>query len=152
MAALATLPDFEVRYGRELDGDEVARALALLDDASALIRDVAGDDFDTVPATVLFVVCEVVRRAFDNPAGLQGETIGDYSWRTGYTGVSRSASSGVYLTDEEKSIVRRAAGTLSVVTLTMTSALPLPALAPEVAPYLNDQGVVVVNFAETDYL
>ena len=77
MAALAELSDFEVRYGRELDGDEVARALALLDDASALIRDVAGDDFATVPATVLFVVCEVVRRAFDNPAGLQGETIGD---------------------------------------------------------------------------
>jgi len=147
MTALAELADFEVRYGRELSGDEITRAEALLDDASALIRDEAGDDFDTVPATVLFVVCEVVRRAFDNPAGLQGENIGDYGWHGG------AVPSGVYLTAEEKQIVHRAAGTLGgVVSLTLTSDLPLPALDPALASCVNDQGIVVINFAETDDL
>jgi hypothetical protein len=152
MADLATREEFEVRYGRQLrDPEDFNRVEALLADASALVRDVAGDDFDTVPAIIVSVVCEVVRRAFDNPAGYQSETLGDYTWRGG-----AATNSGLYLTAEEKRTVRRAAGTLSVSSLTVTNYLPLPALDPYLTGYLGTEGdltgVVIVNLPEPEEL
>jgi hypothetical protein len=45
VAALATTDDLEARLGRDLTAAEEARADALLDDASALIRAYTGQDF-----------------------------------------------------------------------------------------------------------
>jgi hypothetical protein len=141
---LATIVDMEDRYGRSFDTDEdFRRAETLLYDASALVIEVAGTDWTvtaveaphavtlgTVPATVIPVVCEAARRAYDNPTGLQSETIGDYTWR-GSTGVS----AGVYLTAAERRIVLRAVGKVGVGSATLTSALPAPATDPLIGSY-----------------
>jgi len=150
MAALTTIAQFEIRYGQNITGDDINRVSALIDDASAIVLDVADLTTDwtaaTLPAVVLPVLCEVVRRAFDNPSGLSGETIGDYTWRGG------AASSGVYLTTEEKRTVRRAASKLGVVSLDLSNDLPLTTLDPRYTSYANDEGVIIVNAAEpVDY-
>lgn len=118
MTAYATLADFEDRYVGTLDADDMTRVETLLADASALVEEVAGGAITSPPATLVPLVCEVARRAFDNPAGLRGETIGDYTWRVGESG------SGVYLTANERRTVRRAAGVLGVGSLTMSSDFP----------------------------
>lgn len=48
MVALADIPALEARLGRPLTSDEAARAEALLDDASALVRSYTGQDFTRV--------------------------------------------------------------------------------------------------------
>jgi len=152
LPALATLSDFEDRYGRMLEADETMRVSVLLDDVSALVRDVAGvdwlndddDELEDVPGTIVAVVCEVVRRGFDNPAGLAGETIGDYSWRAG------KVNYGVYLTTEERRTVRRAAGRLSVGTVGLEGILPIMPSDPRLLNYMNEDGIVVVNGPELD--
>jgi hypothetical protein len=48
MTALAGTDDLQARLGRDLTEAEQARAQALLDDASALIRGYTGQDFDLV--------------------------------------------------------------------------------------------------------
>lgn len=104
---IISLKDFEDRYHGPVD--DPARVTLLLDDASALVREAAGDDFeDGVPAAVVPVVVEAVRRAVDNPAGLDSETIGGYTWR------AERSRTGVYLTDAERRTVRRAANRLGV--------------------------------------
>lgn len=137
MTAYADHDDFALRYGRTLTASEETRVEALITDAQALVDDATGTTFTTtIPDTVVMVVCEAARRAFDNPAGLQGETIGDYTWRTGYSGTSNSLLSGVYLTPQEKRMVRRAAGVLSAGSVTLSSEGMLPA----VWPYTTDPG------------
>ena len=147
MANLATLSDFQARYERTLtDVDEMMRVNVLLADASALVCDVADDVFTTVPATVVAVVCEVVRRAFDNPTGLQGETIGDYTWR------GEKASGGIYLTAQERRTVRRAAGKVGVSTLDLTGDLPIYPSDSRMWAYTNEEGVLIVNAPEPEDL
>jgi hypothetical protein len=146
MAALADLADFEARYERDLSDDEEGRIAVLLEDASAIVRDAADDDFDVVPDTVVVVVCEMVRRAFDNPAGVQSETVGNWSWRLG------SAQPGLYLTPQERSMVRRAAGKLSVSAASLTNDLPLGPQDLRYYGYTNDEGVVIVNSPEPEDL
>lgn len=53
MPALATIEDLEARLGRELTPEEQARAQALLDDASALIRAYTGQDFSQTLGDVI---------------------------------------------------------------------------------------------------
>ena len=144
MIPLATIVDLEDRYGRSFDTeDDFRRAETLLSDASALVIDVAGTDWTvtaettpfavtlgTVPVTVVAVVCEAARRAFDNPTGLQSETIGDYTWRG--TG---AVSAGVYLTPTERRTVLRAVGRLGVGSMTMTTYLPVPMADPLLGSY-----------------
>jgi hypothetical protein len=48
MTALATIADLEARLGRDLSDTEQARAEALLNDASAMIRAYTGQEFDEV--------------------------------------------------------------------------------------------------------
>ena len=62
-AALATIRDLEARLGRPLTAEEAARAQALLDDASALIRAYTGQTFDLVTGEeiVLRVQAGIVR-------------------------------------------------------------------------------------------
>ena len=121
LPSLTDADAFAVRYGRSLSEDETERIEALLGDASDMVRDIAGEDYvddagdlEEVPPAIISVVCEAVRRAFDNPAGLQGETTGNYTWR-GPT----PTGSGVHLTMGEKRIIRRAAGRLGVGVVTL---------------------------------
>jgi hypothetical protein len=109
--ALASVHDIEARLGRELVGDELTRVIALLDDASALVRDEAGRDWigpdgslTVVPGSVRAVVLRATERAIRNPQGFSAESAGDYSYQR--TGVQ----DGVYLTDAERAIIRRAIG------------------------------------------
>lgn len=112
MHPLADVSALEVRLGRSLEGAEASRAVALLDDASALVRDVAGKDWidpDTgvllpVPGTVRATVLRMVDRAVRNPDGFSAESAGDYSYQR--TGVQP----GIYLTDPEEKAIRRALG------------------------------------------
>lgn len=108
---LATIEDLEARLGREFAAADLARAAAVLDDASALVRDEAGKtwlddagDLTVVPASIRAVVLRVSERTVRNPGGFSSESAGDYSYqRTGVEG-------GVYLTEAERQIIRRAAG------------------------------------------
>jgi hypothetical protein len=150
MAALALYTDCEARWNRTLTAGERTQVNTLLDDASALILDAA--ELTTVwtaatlPATVLPVVCEVVRRGFDNPAGLQGETIGAYSWRVG------AAQAGLYLTSDERRTIRRAAAKLGFANVTLTNDLPLGPQDSRYYQYADLDGVVLVNAPEPDDL
>jgi len=129
LPSLVTIGEFETRYGASID--DAGRAQALLDDASALVREVAGFDYvnaltgelDGVPTGLVGVVCDVTRRAYDNPAGLESETIGDYTWRAG---TFRGA--GAYLTDDERRRVKRAAGKMSVTSVSLTKYMPYTAV------------------------
>ena len=114
LKALAEVSALELRLGLEigsLQGADLARAQASLEDASALVRAEAGKpwlDGDgstvTAPAQVVTIVIKASLREFKNPDGFTSEQIGDYSYRTDNTG-------GVYLTEDERRIVRDAAGT-----------------------------------------
>lgn len=112
MLALADISDIEARLGKVFTGDEATRVEALLDDASALVRDEAGitwTDPDTgqltlVPGSVRAVVLRSVERAVRNPQGFSAESAGDYSYQR------TNVEPGVYLTDGERQIIRRAIG------------------------------------------
>jgi hypothetical protein len=112
MYPLADVADLETRLGRTFEGAEAARALALLDDASALARDVAGRTWTdpvtgallTVPGSVRWAVLRAAERAIRNPDGFSSESAGDYSYQR--TGVQP----GVYLTDGEERAIRGAIG------------------------------------------
>lgn len=93
-------------------GTDTQRVVALLEDASALVRDVAGRDWidpETgdplpVPGSIRAVVLRAVERAVRNPEGFSSESAGDYSYQR--TGVQP----GVYLTEAEEKAIRRALG------------------------------------------
>jgi hypothetical protein len=104
----ASLDDLEQRLGPAADA---ARAVAALEDASALIRAEAGQTWVTegvldedTPAILAVVCLAVARRVIENPNGVASETLGDAS--VSY----ENASGDVYLTAGEKRLVRRAAG------------------------------------------
>lgn len=109
MLPLASVTDLEARIGREFSDAELSRIYALLDDASALARDVAGktwidpvtEELLPVPGSVRWAVLRAAERAVRNPQGFSSESAGDYSYQR--TGVEP----GVYLTEgEEKAILR----------------------------------------------
>jgi hypothetical protein len=112
MELLATVPQLEARLGYELRDGELDRALALLEDASALVRVEVGDtvwidedtlltDFSLVPGGVRMVVLKAVERAMRNPGGYSSESSGDYSFQR------NSAQLGVYFTEAELKVIRR---------------------------------------------
>lgn len=111
MVSLASVADLQARLGRVFDVDETQQALALLDDASALVRDEAGrtwlDDsgaLTEVPASIRAVVLRAAERAVRNPDGFRSESAGDYSYQRAET------ESGVFLTDAERRRIRQAIG------------------------------------------
>jgi hypothetical protein len=112
MDPLATVGDVETRLGRTLDDTELGRVAGLLEDASELVRLEAGRDWvdlDTgavvsVPGSVRAVVLRAVDRAIRNPDGFSAESDGDYSYQR------TQVEPGVYLTDAERAIIRRACG------------------------------------------
>lgn len=116
----ATVDDF--------DDVEFDRGCYLLDEASEMIRDVAGKtwvDEDTgalteVPRRVARICVAAAARAFNNPEGLAQRTIGDSS--KSYDRTGREGGEVVYLTDAEKAdIVKAAGGGVGFQSVTLTS-------------------------------
>lgn len=127
---LIQVSDLTDRLGRSLDETETTQAEALIDDASALIRDVADDDFlnDSgtldVPPSIVPVVVTMVRRALENPRGLSGEQLGSYSWQ------AQGQQAAIYANRNEKRIIRRAVSKLGVGTAQLEGYLPLRDTVP----------------------
>jgi hypothetical protein len=100
VTALATVDQLQARLGTgELEPTDLARAEAVLEDASQVVRDVAKQpdwDDQTVPAGAVQIVLAVSVRAFRNPDGLTRQRLGDAEW-----GYYRGAEPGVYLTEQE---------------------------------------------------
>jgi len=120
--SLITVADLLARPG--FDGIDSGQAQALIDDASALVRDAATPELDDVespnaPPAVVAVMVNMIRRGVFNPMGHQSEQLGDYGYQAGTGGVAT-----LYLTARERRIVRRAAGKLGASSLTMTGNLP----------------------------
>jgi hypothetical protein len=147
--SFVTIEDFTLRYENTVPDMDVGRVEALIADACALAESIAGTIAEPAPAVIVATVCTAVRRAYENPSGLQGETIGDYSWRTGYTGVSGSANVGVYFTVAEQRTIRRANGQSSVGTIELEGMLPN---SVDAGQYLSDGngGDPILYFAEED--
>lgn len=130
--ATPTLVDIwqlEQRIPGGVASGDLPRALAALDDASALIRVEAGEDWldddgilETVPAAIVSVCCAVVRRVLDNPSGLTSEAIAGYSY------TQTNASADVFLTKSEKATIRKVMGTGGLVSIELESPFtsPLP--------------------------
>lgn len=90
-----------------LDAEERTRAEAALEDAATLalaeVPAIKAEAWVTdAPAVVSLVVLKAARREFENPRGLNQETLGEHT-------VGMSDTSGVYLTKREIQQVRRAA-------------------------------------------
>lgn len=111
MRVLATVLDVELRLGRTLVDPELSRVVGLLEDASDLVCLEAGTEWvdpDTdallpVPGAIRGVVLRMVDRVARNPEGFSAESDGDYSYQR-----TQVQSGGVYLTDAERAIIRRA--------------------------------------------
>lgn len=112
---MATLPPslaaLESRLGLEpgaLDGPDKVRAEAALDDATTLVLAEVSERTGHIwaagaaPAVVELVVLTAARRGYENPRGINQETLGEHT-------VGLSESTGVYLTFREASQIARAA-------------------------------------------
>jgi hypothetical protein len=108
---LASVAALETRLGKSLSGAALARAEAALGDASALVRGISGRDWVdtdgttiTAPAEAVLVTVTAALREVRNPEGFVSETLGDYNYRR-----PEQSNMGVYLTKDERRMVRYAA-------------------------------------------
>lgn len=109
---LVALSDVEARLGTTYPTGEVARPLAVIDDASALVRAEAGRTWVDpvtavlldVPPAIKAVTLRVAIRAIENPEGFTAESGGDYSYSR------KGVEDGVYLTDREARMIRKVVG------------------------------------------
>lgn len=115
LPALATSDDVLTRYP-DLDGVDLARIDALLDDASALVRTYANrewvddaDELEGVPDGVAGIVAAMVGRALTNPGGVTQETTGPFNVSYGAAAADR-----LYLTRHEKLLLRGGARAFTV--------------------------------------
>lgn len=111
LPAFAAPEDLANRIPNGITAGDEPRAQAALDDASALIRAEAGKTWctdgeldDDVPDIVVTITLKSAQRAFTNPDGQTQEQTGQ--WMASYA----NASPDVYLTERERTLVRRAAG------------------------------------------
>jgi len=116
------------------------RAESLLVEASELIRDVAGKTWldadnalEGVPVRIANICVAVAFRAFGNPEALTQRSIGDSS--KSFDRTSREGGEDVYLTKAEEAAIHRAAGTSSLVAVTLVS--------PYNGTYTDDAGDLV---------
>lgn len=132
------------KLGYAPEGPERDRAEHLLDEASELIRDVAGKSWTDddgaladVPRRVALICVAAAFRAFTNPEGLTQRSIGDSSKSFDRTG--REGGEAVFLTDDERRAITKAAGVGagSMVSVGMTSTLFGPVLDPWVEATLQ---------------
>lgn len=118
LPAFASLQQLGARIPGGITSSDEARAQADLDDASTLIREEAGktwvDDQDEIvedlPDIIVTLTMRVARRAFENPEGLtqHSESIEGYSESQSFA--ASSTNSELYLTADERRLVRKAAG------------------------------------------
>ncbi len=142
---LITIVELEARTGKTYAGAELAKAEALIVDASALVVQIAEtefhDDVDALdlPGAVRPVVVAMVRRALEVPAGaaagLTGEQVGSYGWQSNSSGASQPAAS-IYATRREIWIIRTAAGVSPMKSISVGS---------EFEPYLEDADGVIIS-------
>lgn len=90
-----------------LTGEDLVRAEAALDDAATLALAEVSEKkaavwIEDAPKVVLLVVLKAARREFENPRGLENESLGEHT-------VGLTDTSGVYLTGREIAQIRRAA-------------------------------------------
>ncbi|WGH21081.1 head-to-tail adaptor [Arthrobacter phage Cassia] len=90
-----------------LDGEDLARAQEALDDAATLALAEVSATTATLwatdaPKVVALVVLKAARREFENPRGMESESLGEHT-------VGLTDTSGVYLTAREIAQIRRAA-------------------------------------------
>lgn len=105
------LSDLETRLGLEtgtLEGIDKARAEEALDDATTLVlaevskHTAAKWSAGSAPSVARLVVLTAARRGYENPRGINQETLGEHT-------VGLSESTGVYLTLREAAQIKRAA-------------------------------------------
>lgn len=122
---LAEIWQLAVRVPGGIAEEEEPRALAALEDASAWIRtearrtwlDATGE-LEDVPGVIVSICCAVARRILDNPDGLLQETVAQYTYsRT-------NATTDVYLTKQEKAMIRRCVGLTGFEIITLTNPYP----------------------------
>ena len=113
----ASVPDVEARVVAELSPDDRPFIRAMIDDATTVIEEYLGREFDEneqVPRPVRVVCARVaaraVSRAVDNPVGAeqQSYTAGPFSTSASYG--NNSNSGGVFLTKQDKAMLRRFGG------------------------------------------
>lgn len=111
--AFASVEDVASRLGRELTDNETQTVEMVLDSVSGLAAEAAGEAADwspePVPATIKLLCVEKAVSVLANPEGYASvsEQLGSYQ----HTGTfPRAADIGVFLSDDERRRVRRAAG------------------------------------------
>lgn len=121
LPAFASVEQLDARTPGGVAAADEARALAALEDASTMVRSVAGKTWvtdgeldDGIPDVVVVVTITVARRILANPDGVVQRSIDDYSERLA------DAQSDVYLTRAERRAVRAAAGKSPMWTLSTT--------------------------------
>lgn len=133
MADLITVAQLEARLRESFTGDALTQVEGLIADASALVRHVARTDFAlSVPAVIVAVVAQMVRRALENPEELTGENIGGYGWQAMNQGSARTGGS-IYVTRTERRMIREAAGRAGVISISFDTGL-LDPLSSETEP------------------
>lgn len=121
--SLASVSDFEALLGEPVAAGSASRVALLLAHASEIVRVYAGatwlnddeDDLEDLPAQIPMVVCMMVERATSNPLGVTQETAGPFSRSFGSDAAQR-----LYMTRQERAIVRAAAGVAAVAPLGTT--------------------------------
>lgn len=114
---MISIADLETRLGFTVPDSDQAQAF--IDDAAALIQDVAEDGIDEndPPAAILPVITTMVRRALDNPVGHNSITEGSYAFQHGQ-------ASGIYLNRQEVKLVRRITGVSNAGSLALVAHTP----------------------------
>lgn len=145
--SFVTLTDFTNRHNAAVAEADETRLGALLSDACDMAQDIMASSYtegDEIPGAIISVIVSAVRRAFENPLGLTGETVGNYTWQGG-----RSGGAGIYFTLAEKQTLRRAAGKLGVGQVQLEGYLPYVAEAEQYAE-TTDGGQSVLYYDEED--
>ena len=110
MTPFAAQADVEARLRRDLTSDEASYIDEMLEEASVLVSEHCGRDFDPVPDAVRLATSRIVARALIAPSGNEGTQA-----FTGQAGpyqqirtLTRDASSGnVYLNSVDRRYLRR---------------------------------------------
>ena len=127
---LATVADLDAR---QVSYTDEAQARAAIDDASAVARACVSPELDDVeaatqeqpaadqgvPAAVVAIVVNMVRRVIANPRALAQESLGDYSYASGGQGVAS-----LLPTAREKRLLRKAVGAVGARTIETSAPLP----------------------------
>ncbi len=108
---LASPDDVETRLGRPLTVEETERVDGLIAEASALVAGWLCRTPDPVPGEVAIVTSRMVARALTPPAGADpgvtntSATMGPFAYTRAYS--PEASSGGVWLTRQDKTILRR---------------------------------------------